>query len=134
MEPPVFSGYSPSPRASGRNQKKYFRGKRGPSPPNFCNDSTEKGAMVLSPPNIWSRDRQQSRIGERRQTPVQKIAKSAQDAQENKLRMRSCMQQDAQDGRRMPAHAGARWRKKLLNRRYVSSRDQIGGEAPSPPF
>ncbi len=54
----------------GRNQKNIFRGERGPSPPNFCNDLTEKGAGVLSPPNIWSRDRQQSRIGAHWRTPA----------------------------------------------------------------
>jgi hypothetical protein len=48
----------------------------------------------VSSPNIWSRNRQQSCIGARRQTPAQKMAKSAQDVQ---------------DGRRTPARAGVCW-------------------------
>ena len=51
-------------------RKNIFREERGPSPPNFCNDSTEKGAGAVSPPNIWSCDCQQSLIGARRRTPA----------------------------------------------------------------
>jgi hypothetical protein len=45
-------------RDSGRNQKQWFRGERGPWPPNFgprlISTDLKRGRVFLAPPNIWS--------------------------------------------------------------------------------
>ncbi len=91
---------------TGRNQKKNFRGERGPLPPNFCNDSTEKGVGVLSPPNIWSHDRQQLR-GKCQRMPAHAGL---------------CRRTAFAGVRRRTAFAGVCQRKKMLNRRKTRKR------------
>ena len=141
-------------------EKIFLGGKGGPRPPVSAR-STEKGERVLSPPNIWSHNRQQSRNGARwrktaengskRRKTVQNGAKRRKTAQDGAREEASesvpfqGQRKTAQDGakRRKTEQDGARWRKMAQNGARRARRRKIGdilagpnwgGANPSTPF
>ena len=72
----------------------FLGGKGGPHPPVSAR-STKKGERVLSPPYIWSHDRQQSRNGARWRKTAQNGAKRRKTARNTAKRRKT-----AQDGAR----------------------------------
>jgi len=128
-------------------QEKIFWGGKGALAPQFRQRSTEKGARVLSPPNIWSHDRQQLRNGARLRKTAQNGAKRRKTAQNGAKRRKT--RKTAQNGakRRKTAQNGARWRKigdilagpnwgggKSLAPFLNQSLSKIGGHGPLSPL
>jgi len=127
-------------------QEKIFWGGKGALAPQFRQRSTEKGARVLSPPNIWSHDRQQLRNGARLRKTAQNGAKRRKTAQ-NGAKRRKTAQDGAREeasesvpfrGWRKTAQDGARRHKTAQNgakrRNLNQSLSKIGGHGPLSPL